>query len=75
MVDRRNPSADLAAVGQITSLDNSSSLVLEGAGNLDPYRSTGAARWATSNERRGQCTNAREDGNLVLYAPGEQWRC
>ncbi len=45
-VDRLNTSADLAAPGQITSLDNSSSLVLQGDGDLDTRRSTGAARRA-----------------------------
>jgi hypothetical protein len=69
MVNRLNPGDDLSTIGQLSSQDNSSTLVLQGDGNLVLYRSTGLARWATSTSNAVSAV-MQGDGNFVLYAPG-----
>jgi hypothetical protein len=65
MTDRLNPYDDLSAIGQITSQDSSSTLVLQGDRNLVLYRSTGIARWATSTHHAVSAV-MHGDGNFIL---------
>jgi hypothetical protein len=74
MADRLNPNDDLAVAGAISAPNGSSTLVMQGDGNLVLYRAGGTARWASNTEGKSVSQAIMQgDGNFVMYGPGGEY--